>query len=168
MALTWPQDPDFQQVGGPVRQPRPAAVVVLPPELSHALVLAGLGVAGPADAQAHVVAGLGLLDGGAGAEPRVPVAPLDPAVAREGHQVVELGAARRLEAPRHRHRHPRRVVGLDDALEVEGLVVGDPRGAGDGCDSKSGLCGKRGEGIERRLPEEALLSACESHSVVIQ
>lgn len=101
MALTWPQDPDFQQVGGPVCQPRPAAVVVLPPELGHALVLASLRVARSADAQAHVVAGLGLLDGGAGPETRVPVTPLDPAITCEGDQVMKFGAARRLETPRH-------------------------------------------------------------------
>lgn len=99
--LTRPQDPDLQQVGRSVCQPRPAAVVVLPPELGHALVLASLRVTRPADAQAHVVAGLGLLDGSAGPEAHVPVTPLDPAVTCEGDQIVKLGAARRLETPRH-------------------------------------------------------------------
>lgn len=146
MPPTWPQDPDFQQVGGSVRQPCPAAVVVLPPELSHTLVLAGFCVARPADAQAHVVAGLSLLDGSAGPETNVAITPLDPAITCEGDQVMKLGAACRLETPRHRHRYPRRVVGLDDALEVERLVVGHTRGTGDGCDSKAGLCRKR-EGL---------------------
>lgn len=158
LALTWPQHPDLQQVGGPVGQPGPAAVVVLPPELSHALVLAGLGVAGPADAQAHVVAGLCLLDGRACPEPRGSVPPLHAPVAGERHQVVELGAAGGLESPRHRHRHPRRVVGLDDALQVEGLVVGHPWSAGDGCDSKPGLCGETGE--ERALRDPCLSRPC--------
>lgn len=99
LALTWPQNPDFQQVGGPVCQPCPAAVVVLPPELSHTLVLASLCVTCPADAQAHIVAGFSLLDGSAGPETHVPVTPLDPTIACESNQVMKLRAACWLETP---------------------------------------------------------------------
>lgn len=135
--LTWLQHPDLQQVGGPLGQPRPGAVVVLPPQLGHTLVLARLRVAGSADAQADVVAGLGLLDGRSGSEAGGPVPPLDPSVPGEGHQVMELDSAHRLEPPGHRHGDPGRVMGFDDALQVEGIAVGHPRRAGDGCDREA-------------------------------
>lgn len=118
-ALTWPQDPDLQQVGGSVCQSCPAAVVVLPPQLGHTLVLAGLSVAGPADAEAHVVAGLCFFNGSAGPEACVPISPLDPTVPSEGDQVMEFCAACWLETPCHRHWDPGRIVRFDDTLEVK-------------------------------------------------
>lgn len=140
--LTWLQHPDLQQVGGPLGQPRPGVVVVLPPQLRHTLVLARLRVTGSADAQAHVVAGLGLLDGRPGSEAGGPIPPLDPSVPGEGHQVVELDGAHRLEPPGHRHGDPGRVMGFDDALQVEGVAVGHPRRAGDGCDCEARFWGE--------------------------
>ena len=137
--LTWLQHPDLQQVGGSLSQPRPAVVVVPPPQLRHTLVLARLRVAGPADAQADIVAGLGLLNGCSGPEAGGPVPPLDPSIPGEGHQIVELNSAHRLEAPRDRHRHPGGVVGFDDALQVEGVAIGHPGCAGDGSDCKACL-----------------------------
>lgn len=99
--LTWLQHPDLQQVGGPLCQPRPGVVVVLPPQLCHTLVLARLRVTGSADAQADVVAGLGLLDGRSGSEAGGPIPPLDPSIPGEGYQVMELDSAHGLEAPGH-------------------------------------------------------------------
>lgn len=99
--LTWLQHPDLQQVGGPLGQPRPAVVVVPPPQLCHTLVLARLRVAGPADAQPDVVAGFSLFDGRSGPEAGGSVPPLDSSIPGKGHQVMELGGAHWLEPPRH-------------------------------------------------------------------
>lgn len=99
--LTWLQHPDLQQVGGPFGQPRPGVVVVPPPQLGHTLVLARLRVTGSADAQADVVAGLSLLDGSSSSEAGGPIPPLDSSIPGEGHQVMELDSAHRLEPPCH-------------------------------------------------------------------
>lgn len=136
-APTWLQHSNLQQVRGPLCQSCPGVVVVPPPQLCHALILARFCVTGPADAQADIVAGLSLLDGSSGSEGGGPVSPLDPSIPCEGHQIMELNSAHWLEAPRHRHRDPGRVVGLDDALQVEGIAVGHSWCPGNGCDRKA-------------------------------
>lgn len=137
---TWLQHPNLQQVGSPLRQPRPGIVVIPPPQLCHTLVLARLRVTGPADAQADIVAGLRLLDGSPSSEGGGLVPPLNPSISCEGHQVMELNRAHWLEPPCYRHGDSGWVVGFDDALQVKGVAVGDPWCPGDSCDRKARFC----------------------------
>lgn len=164
--LTWLQHPDLQQVGGALGQPRPGVVVVPPPQLGYTLVLARLRVTGSADAQAHIVAGLCLLDGRAGSEAGGPVPPLDPSIPGESHQVMELNSAHWLEPPRHGHRDPSRVMGFDDALQVKRVTVGHTWRAGDGCDGKAHFWRESRETAARGDTPGFLRAACHSDGAV--